>query len=198
MQSITQDVRYAVRKLIQRPGFTIAAVLILSLGVSATTTIFSIVNTVLLSPLPYDPSNELLVVKESNSTKSIEQNDVSPGSFLDLREQTLIFESVTAWYQTASTLQGEQGAEQIASAQVSVDFFKVFNVQPALGRVFLPHETSGAAFENSRFVSGDRVVVISDGLWRRRFGSDPNIAGKKITINRNEWEVLGVMPADFD
>lgn len=198
MQSITQDVRYAVRKLFQRPGFTVAAVLILALGVSANTTIFSIVNTVLLSPLPYDRSNDLVVVKESNPTKSIEQNDISPGSFLDLREQTSIFESVTAWYQTASTLQGEQGAEQIASAQVSTDFFKVFNVQPALGGVFLPHETAGAAFENSRFVSGDRVVVISDGLWRRRFGADPNIAGKKITINRNEWEVLGVMPADFD
>ncbi len=198
MQSITQDVRYAVRKLFQRPGFTIAAVLILALGVSANTTIFSIVNTVLLSPLPYDRSNDLVVVKESNPTKSIEQNDVSPGSFLDLREQTSIFESVTAWYQTASTLQGEQGAEQIASAQVSVDFFKVFNVQPALGRVFLPNETAGAAFENSQFVSGDRVVVISDGLWRRRFGADPNIAGKKITINRNEWEVLGVMPPDFE
>ena len=88
MQSITQDVRYAARKLIQRPGFTVAAVLILALGVGANTTIFSIVNTVLLSPLPYDRSNDLVVVKESNPTKSIEQNDVSPGSFLDLREQT--------------------------------------------------------------------------------------------------------------
>jgi putative ABC transport system permease protein len=198
MQSITQDVRYAARKLIQRPGFTVAAVLILALGVGANTTIFSIVNTVLLSPLPYDRSNDLVVVKESNPTKSIEQNDVSPGSFLDLREQTSIFASVTAWYQTAAALHGEQGAEQIAAAQVSTDFFNVFNVQPAVGRVFLPNETAGAAFENSRFVSGDRVVVISDGLWRRRFGSDANIVGRKITINRNEWEVLGVMPADFD
>ena len=108
-----------------------------------------------------------------------------------------MFDSVTAWYETASTLQGEQDAEQVASAQTSVDFFKVLRAQAALGRVFLPGEISGAAFESGKFVSGDRVVVISDGLWRRRFGADPNLVGKKITINRQDWEVLGVMAADF-
>lgn len=196
MPSLTQDVRYAVRKLVQRPAFTITVVLILALGVGANTAIFSVVNTVLLSPLPYDKTNSLVVVKETNPAKTLEPNSISPGNFLDLQQQSSIFESVTAWYQTASTLQGDQGAEQIASAQVSVDFFKVFAVQPSLGQVF-PSGNSGVAFELGRFISGDRLVVISDGLWKRRFGSDPNIVGKKVTINRNDWEIIGVMPADF-
>jgi putative ABC transport system permease protein len=197
MQTLAQDVRYAVRKLAQRPAFTITVILILALGVGANTAIFSVVNSVLLSPLPYDRSNILVVVKETNTSKAVEPNSVSPGNFLDLQKQTSIFESVTAWYQTATTLQDDRGAEQVASAQVSVEFFKVFAVQPALGKVF-PSGTSGVAFELGRFISGERMVVISDGLWKRRFGADPGIVGKKVTLNRNEWEIIGVMPADFD
>ena len=197
MQTLIQDARYAVRKLVQRPAFTITVILLLALGVGANTAIFSVVNSVLLSSLSYDQSNRLVVVKETNPAKSIEPNSVSPGNFLDLQQQTSLFESVTAWYKTAATLQDDQGAEQISSAQVSVDFFKVFAVQPALGQVF-PNGIAGAAFELQRFVSGERIVVISDGLWKRRFGADSNVIGKKITLNRNEWEVIGVMPASFN
>jgi putative ABC transport system permease protein len=196
MHILIQDVRYAVRKLVQRPAFTITVILLLALGVGANTAIFSVVNSVLLSPLPYDESNRLVVVKETNLARVIEPNSVSPGNFLDLQEQTSLFENVTAWYQTASTLQDDRGAEQIASAQVSVDFFKVFAVQPTLGRIF-PNGITGVAFESGRFVSGERIVVISDSLWKRRFGADPSVIGKKITLNRNEWEVIGVMPSSF-
>ncbi len=162
MQTLTQDLRYAIRKLVQRPAFTITVILILALGVGANTAIFSVVNSVLLSPLPYDQANRLVVVKETNPAKATEPNSVSPGNFLDLRQQTSLFESVTAWYQTAATLQDDRGAEQVASAQVSVEFFQVFGVQPALGKVF-PSGRACAAFESGRFVSGERIVVNRDG-----------------------------------
>src|SRR5687768_9643264 len=195
MNTLLTDVRYALRRLIHKPGFTIVVVLILALGIAANTAIFSVVNSVLLAPLPYDDSDKLVVVKETNPSKTVERNSVSPGNFLDLKQEQ-IFESVAAFYETATTLQGPQDAEQVATAQVSVEFFKTLGVQPAVGQPF-PEEISGAAFEVGRFLSGDRLVVISDGLWKRRFGADPSIVGKKITINSSEWEVVGVMPAGF-
>lgn len=197
METLRQDVRYAFRRLIQKPGFTMLLVLVLAPGIAANTALFSVVKSVLLAPLPYDAPDRLVVVKEINPGRTIEPNSVSPGNFLDLHRQNSLFESVAAWYKTASTLQGEHDAEQVASAQVSPDFFAVLRTKPSLGRVFLPEETAGVAFEVSRFVSGDRLVVISDELWRRRFRSDPSIVGKKITINRHDWEVIGVMPAGF-
>ena len=195
MNTLLQDLRYGLRRLIQKPGFTIVVILILALGIAANTAIFSVVNSVLLAPLPYEDPDRLVVVKEQNPSKTVERNSVSPGNFLDLQQERL-FDSVTAFYETATTLQGSQDTEQVATAQVSVEFFKTLGVKPALGQPF-PPETSGAAFEVGRFLSGDRMVVISDGLWKRRYASDPSIVGKKITLNSSDWEVIGVMPAGF-
>ncbi|HEX7330248.1 MAG TPA: ABC transporter permease [Pyrinomonadaceae bacterium] len=195
MNTLRQDLRYALRRLSHKPGFTIVVVLILALGIAANTAIFSVVNSVLLAPLPYQNPDRLVVVKETNPAKSVERNSVSPGNFLDL-QQVQLFDSVTAFYETATTLQGTQDTEQVATAQVSVDFFKTLGVKPALGQT-PPEGISGAAFEVGRFMSGDRMVLISDGLWKRRYASDPSIVGKKITINGSDWEVIGVMPAGF-
>ena len=195
MNTLRQDLRYGLRRLIHKPGFTIVVVLILALGIAANTAIFSVVNSVLLAPLPYEDPDRLVVVKEQNPSKTVERNSVSPGNFLDLQQERL-FDSVTAFYETATTLQGTQDTEQVATAQVSVEFFKTLGVKPALGQPF-PHEINGAAFEVGRFLSGDRMVVISDGLWKRRYASDPSIVGKKITLNSSDWEVIGVMPAGF-
>ncbi len=195
MNTLRQDLRYALRRLTHKPGFTAVVVLILALGIAANTAIFSVVNSVLLAPLPYQDPDRLVVVKETNPSKSVERNSVSPGNFLDLR-QAQLFDSVTAFYETATTLQGTQDTEQVATAQVSVEFFKTLGVKPALGQP-LPEGITGAAFEVGRFMSGDRMVVISDGLWKRRYASDPSIIGKKITINGSDWEVAGVMPAGF-
>ena len=195
MNTLRQDLRYGFRRLIHKPGFTTVVVLILALGIAANTAIFSVVNSVLLAPLPYDQPEKLVVVKERNPSKTVERNSVSPGNFLDLQEERL-FDSVTAFYQTATTLQSPQDTEQVATAQVSVEFFKTLGIKPALGQPF-PQEISGAAFEVGRFLSGDRMVVISDGLWKRRYASDPSIVGKKITLNSSEWAVIGVMPAGF-
>jgi putative ABC transport system permease protein len=195
MNTLQQDLRYAFRRLIHKPGFTTVVVLILGLGIAANTAIFSVVNSVLLAPLPYEDPDKLVVVKETNPSKTVERNSVSPGNFLDLHQEKL-FDSDAAFYETATTLQGPQDAEQVATAQVSVEFFKTLGVKPALGQP-LPSEISGAAFEVGRFLSGDRLVVISDNLWKRRFASDPSIVGKKITINSSQWEVVGVMPEGF-
>lgn len=195
MNTLRQDLRYGFRRLIHKPGFTIVVILILALGIAANTAIFSVVNLVLLAPLPYEDPDRLVVVKEQNPSKTIERNSVSPGNFLDLQQERL-FDSVTAFYETATTLQGQQDTEQVPTAQVSVEFFKTLGVKPALGQPFSP-EISGAAFEVGRFLSGDRLVVISDALWKRRYASDPSIIGKKITLNSSEWEVIGVMPAGF-
>ena len=196
MNTLRQDLRYALRRLGQKPGFTTVVVLILALGIAANTAIFSVVNSVLLAPLPYDQPDRLVVVKETNPAKTVERNSVSPGNFLDLN-QAQVFDSVTAFYETATTLQGSQDAEQVATAQVSVDFFKTLGVKPALGQPF-PEGISGAAFEVGRFLSGERMVLLSDDLWKRRFASDPSIVGEKITLNKTEWEVVGVMPAGFN
>src|SRR5687767_9612801 len=195
MNTLLTDLRYALRRLIHKPGFTTVVVLILALGIAANTAIFSVVNSVLLAPLPYNDPDKLVVVKETNPSKTVEPNSVSPGNFLDLHREQL-FDSVSAFYETATTLQGAQDAEQVATAQVSVEFFDTLGVNPALGQPF-PKGITGAAFEVGRFMSGERMVVISDSLWKRRFASDPQILGKKITINSFDWEVIGVMPAGF-
>ncbi|HKU73504.1 MAG TPA: ABC transporter permease [Pyrinomonadaceae bacterium] len=195
MNTLRQDLRYGFRRLIHKPGFTLVVILILALGIAANTAIFSVVNSVLLAPLPYEDPDRLVVVKEQNPAKTVERNSVSPGNFLDLQQERL-FDSVTAFYETATTLQGQQDTEQLATAQVSVEFFQTLGVKPALGQPF-SSEINGAAFEVGRFLSGDRLVVISDGLWKRRYASDPLIIGKKITLNSSDWEVVGVMPAGF-
>ena len=195
MQKLRQDLRYAVRRLAHKPGFTIVIVLILAVGIAANTAIFSVVNSVLLAPLPYGDPNQLVVIKESNPARTVERNNVSPANFLDL-EQQRFFDSVAAFYETASTLQGPTDAEQVATSQVSVDFFKTLGVKPVVGQRF-PEGIAGAAFELGKFISGERMVLISNRLWKRRFAGDPSIIGKKITVNRTEWEVIGVMPSSF-
>lgn len=197
MKTVLQDLHYGFRRLLRKPGFSLIAIFTLAVGIGANTAIFSIVNSVLLAPLPYDESSRLVVIKETNPARARDLNSVSPGNFLDLHEQTSVFDCVTAWYQTAFTVQSEYDAEQVSAAQVSVDFFRVLRVQPALGRVFQPGEIAGAAFETGRVAGGDRVVVVSDSMWRRRFGADPKLIGKKIKINRDDWEVIGVMAAGF-
>jgi predicted permease len=198
MESLWQDLRYGVRTLQKSWGLTLLIVLTLALGIGANTAIFSVVNAVLLNPLPYREPEHLVMLWEHNAERGKQRDNPSPGDFLDLRTQTQVFDSVTAWYETAFTLQGEQDAEQVTAAKVSVEFFQVLRAQAARGRVFLPHETAGVATgPGAQNSNGDRLVVISDSLWRRRFGADPALLGRQITINREPWQVLGVMPAGF-
>lgn len=133
------------------------------------------------------------MLSERNAELGKERENPSPGNFLDLRTQTQTFDSGTAWYETAFTVQGEQDAEQVTAAKVSVEFFQVLRAPAARGRVFLPTETAGVATGAGATNSiGDRLIVISDRLWRRRFGADPELVGKKSrsTAKRGRcWEL---------
>lgn len=193
-----QDLRCALRRLRRSPGFLATSVVTLGIGIGASTAIFSVVDAVLLAPLPLRDPDRLAMVWEGNTERATLHEGPSPGNFLDLREDGALFDSVAAWFETAVTLQGDREAEQVAAAQVSVEFFETLGVAPALGRAFRTADSQGVAHDGAgQYASGDRVAVVSDGLWRRRFGADPQLPGKTITIHGKPWTVLGVMPADF-
>jgi macrolide transport system ATP-binding/permease protein len=130
LEPLLQDLRFGGRMLRKNPGFSLIAILTLALGIGANTAIFSVVNAVLLNPLPYREPQQLVMLWERNAELSKERNNPSPGDFLDLRTQPQIFDAVTAWYETAFTLQGEQDAEQLTAAKVSVEFFRCWVRKP--------------------------------------------------------------------
>ena len=193
-----QDLRFGARMLLKRPGFTAVAILSLALGIGANTAIFSVVNTVLLRPLPYADSDRLVMIWDTNLERSLDHERPAPGNFLDWKAQNQVFDGIAAWYQTSRTLRGEHDAEQVQVAQVAGDFFQVLHTGVTVGRTFSPAEVSGAVYNSANgYLSGDRIAVISDGLWRRRFGADPEIVGRTILLDGQSWQVVAVMPPRF-
>jgi putative ABC transport system permease protein len=189
MQTLLQDLRYGVRMLLKKPGFTLIAVITLALGIGANTAIFSVVNAVLLRPLPYSEPVRLVWLwgnlRGGNSTASI-----NPLDFLDYRGQNRTFEHLAAFFSGARdvVLTGSGEPERLRGSVVTANFFDVFGVKPALGRSFIPEEEE---------VGRNQVVVLSYGLWQRRFGGDPSIIGRTITLEDYSFNVIGVMPAGF-
>ena len=187
-----QDIRYAFRMLLKRPGFTVIVVLTLALGIGANTTIFSAIDAVLLNPLPYKNPERLLVVWETNKQLGPEmwdRNEAAIGNFLDWRSHNQIFDQLGALFDTDMNLTGAGEPQRIKSCVVTTNFFQVLGVQPMLGRSFLPEaETPGSPF----------TVIISHDLWERQFGSDPNIINKSLTLNAHQVAVIGVMPPAFE
>ena len=181
-----RDTRYAIRQLIRTPGFTIVAVLTLALGIGATSAIFSVVNGVLLRPLPYPNPDSLVRVHEV--LQKFGRFSVAPATFLDWRQQNSVFEHLAAVNTTGATLVGSNGAERIAGGLVSWDLFDLLQVTPALGRTFRADEDAPGK---------DAVIVLSHGMWQRRFGGDPTILGRSITLSGVPATVIGVMPAGF-
>ncbi len=190
MQTLWQDLRYGVRMLLKKPGFTLVAVMTLALGIGANTAIFTVVNAVLLRPLPY-PGAEKLMEAGRAYTGSDEVNALSEPKFVFLRDNNQSFEAVTATQEMGSNtyLADESQSEYIRGWRVSADFFRVLGVLPARGRGFTNDEDSPG---------GENVVILSDGLWRRRFGSDTGIIGKTISLNGNACAVVGIMPPGFE
>ncbi len=189
MDSFLQDCRYAVRMLARSPGFTLIAVLALALGIGANSAIFSIVNAVILKPLPYDKPEQLVQLWMRFTGIGIpnDQNWVSAPEFVDL-QQNQSFSHLAAISGASFNININGTPERIDSAVVSTSFFPLLGVQAALGRVFLPEEGQPGR---------DRVVLLSDGLWRRRFGADPAISGRKIVMNGQSYLVVGVLPPNF-
>ena len=190
MNTLIQDVRYGLRLLLKNKGFAVVAVLALGLGVGANTAIFSLVNGVLLRPLPFPDAERIIYLEGKNPAAGITDSNVSFLDFMDWSRQADLFKN-TAAYWTASSNLGADGAEpeRVSRAGVTTGFFAVLGVQPVLGRAFLPEEDRPGP---------SAVAIISDGLWKRRFASDPGIVGKQVQISSRPITVVGVMPAGFE
>ena len=188
MSTLSQDIRYGVRMLTQKPGFTLAAVLALALGIGANSAIFSVVNAVLLRSLPYEEPNQLTMVLSTKRQDSRLSGSASYLDFVDWSNQNQVFERMAAFRNSGYTLTGTGEPERINGARASASFFPLLRVQAFLGRTFLPEEDKG---------KGERVVLLSHGLWQRRFGGDPNIVGQSLTLNANNYTVVGVLPEGF-
>jgi putative ABC transport system permease protein len=188
MTNFIQDLRYSFRLLLKNPGFTIVAVLTLALGIGANTAIFSVVNSLLLRPLPYRDAQQLVWIWGTNPKNDIPQEAASAPDFADWKSRNQSFEEMAAFSRTALILNTEGEPERLMGGAVTDGFFSVLHAQPKMGRVFLPEEDKPGA---------NRVVILSEGLWQRRFGADPHIIEKSITLTGNPYTVVGVMGADF-
>jgi predicted permease len=182
-----QDLRYGIRMLIKNPSFTAIAVLTLALGIGANITIFSVVNAVLLRPLPYPDADRLVFLWSEAPAQNIRERASTYGNVADWREQNRSFEDLAAFDPTVVTLTGAAEPEQVMSVRASANYFPLFGVAPMLGRTFTAEE------EQQRV----RVVVLSHGLWQRRFGASPDILGQTLEIDGMSSQVIGVMPEHF-
>ena len=181
------DIRYAFRLLVRTPVFTVAAIATLALGIGANTTIFALVQSVLIQPLPYTNPDELVMVWEDGSRFGFPRNTPAPGNYNDWRVRNRSFVDMAATRGgTSASLTVDGPPEQVLGRSVSVNFFSVLGVTPALGRAF-----------NAGDDQNDRIVIISDALWRRRYGADPGIVGRTIVMNDARREVVGVAPQSF-
>jgi putative ABC transport system permease protein len=183
-----QDLRYGLRMLMRNPGFTIVAVLALALGIGANSAIFSVVNTVLLRPLPYKNPDALMMVWEDATHLGFPDNTPSPANFIDWRDQNTVFESMIATAQASFNLTGVGDPERCDGRRVSANTFNLLGVEPILGRTFRPEEDK----------PGVRVVLLSYGLWQRRFGGDAGIVGRALNLNGESYTVIGVMPRSVE
>ncbi|MBD0327184.1 MAG: ABC transporter permease, partial [Pyrinomonadaceae bacterium] len=188
MTTIWQDVRYGMRMLVKSPGVTAIAVLAIALGVGANTAIFSVVNAVILRPLPFSQPERLVRVFGTNVKKGASSNPTSYLNFSDWRDHSRSFEQMAAYSEGSAALTGEGTPEQIEGATISASIFPMLGVQPVMGRTFTAEEEQPGK---------THVVVISEGLWRRRFGADPKIVGRTIMLGGDGMTVVGVMPQSF-
>ena len=186
-----QDLRFGMRMLRRQPGFTLFAMIALALGIGANTAIFSVVDAILLRPLPFSDPDRLMMVWQTWPQGEYPQLYLAYPNLADLREQTRTLESVGAWNSQPNTrfnLTGGTSPEQAQYAVVSSNLFSVLGVKPIIGRTFLPEEERMGA---------PPVVIISYGLWQRRFGADPKLVGQPLTLDGHNYTVVGIMPAGF-
>ena len=188
--ALLQDMRFGWRMLLKTPGFTVVAIATLALSIGANTAIFSLVNGVLLRPLPFQEAERIIFMEAKNPAAGITQSNISYLDFTDWSQQSDLFASAAAYW-TGNAQFGADGAEpeRVPRAGVTTGFFSVLGVRPLLGRAFRPEE-------DHRYPQ--TVAIISHGLWKRRFGSDPNIIGKQVRISGSSMTIVGVMPPGFE
>ncbi len=187
MQTLMQDLRYGARMLFKNPGFTLIAVFTLALGSGANTAIFSVVNTVLLRPLPFKEPERLMMIRETKLPQFPEFS-VAPGNFLDWKKQNSMFERLVAIGPAKMNLIGTGDPEQLVGMNVTEGFLAMLGAQPLLGRDFLREEDQPGR---------NNVVLLSHGLWQQRFGGNPNILNQSISLNGQSHTVVGVLPPGF-
>ena len=188
MNQLIQDVRYGLRGLLKRPGFTVVAVLTLSLGIGANAAIFSVVNAVLLKPLQFRDPQQLVMVWEDAAMIGFPQNTPAPANYVDWKNQSQSFQDMAAHVETSFNLTGDGEPERVAARAITSNFFPLLGIQPLLGRSFNNDETKPGL---------DHVVILSYPLWQSRFGGDRNVLNKEIQLNGEKYTVVGVMPAGF-
>jgi putative ABC transport system permease protein len=192
-----RDVARALRMLVRAPGFPVTVSLLLGLGVAATTTLFALVNAVILEPLPYGHPERLVMVWESNLPQKRPREAPSPGNVDDWVAHNDAFEALTAWWSASATLRGRDGTTPVTGVQVTKGFFEVFRRAPLLGRTFADHEYQGRpSIASGRTGGPEPILVLSHRLWRN-LGAEPALVGGTLYVEGRSWRVLGVMPADF-
>jgi putative ABC transport system permease protein len=188
MDTLLQDLRFSLRMLAKKPGFTVMAVVMLALGIGANTAIFSVVNAVLLRPLPYRSPDRLVLVKENLPKLGWSLLSASPAEFLDYKEGNEVLSEIAAFRDLSVNLTGQGEPLRIQAARVSSTLFPMLGVHPLYGRVFSPEEDQ---------VGGNKVIILEYGLWQRHFGSDSAIIGKAVKLDDQPYTVVGVMPPRF-
>ena len=186
MDSLIKDIRYGVRGLLKHPGFTAIVVVTLALGIGASTAIFSVVDSVLLRRLPYRTAERIVAIQEYG--KDGKRGQSTSANFLDWRAQNTVFEHLAAIKTTTANLALSDHAERIDLAQTNAEFFDVFGITPQYGRLFISSDEQAGH---------EPVVIVSNTLWQRRFGSDPSLVGKPITLDGTNYTVIGIAPPGF-
>lgn len=186
MTTLAQDVRYAMRMLLASPGFACIAIVTLALGIGVNTALFSVLNGVLLNPLPYPHPDRLIAIYQHSS--GFNKAPTSYPNFLDWRQQTRTFSSMAMYHNQDYNFVGAGQGERVSGHMISASFFSTLGVRPILGRLFRPEDDQPGAAP---------VAILSGGFWSRKFGSSPNIIGKSITLSGASYSVIGVIPASF-
>ena len=188
MDTLWQDLRYGVRMLRRNPGFAAVAILTLAIGIGANIVIFSVVNGILLKPLPFPESHRVVTIWETDANRNLTRGTASAAEFLDWRDMNHVFQELSGWRALYFTITGGGEPERVWGSQVSGNFFRTLRVAPMLGRDFTPDDEQ---------IGHEHVVILSYGLWQSRYGSDAGILGRTILLNEESFTVIGVLPRSF-
>src|SRR5256885_1932447 len=191
MDTVLQDLRYALRQLARSPGFTLVAVLTLALGAGANSLLFSVIHAVLLRPLPYPDPDRIVSIGLVPRGKTIRQLDAQAThwTYFQWRDESRSLAKLTAYREARGMVGGALAPEYVRGAEVTAAFFSLFGVQPVLGRTFTAEEQEP---------TGPPVVLLSHGFWQERFGADPGIVGRSLVLDGAPVTIVGVLPASFD
>jgi putative ABC transport system permease protein len=188
METLWHDLRYGWRTLRRNPGFAFVAILTLAIGIGANAAIFTVIDAILIRPLPFFQSSRLVMVWDTDANRSIKRGTVSLAEFLDWQDMNHVFQSMSGLLPSVVTLNGDGEPEQPYGVQVSANFFRMLGVKPILGRDFSPEE---------EVLGHEQVTMLSYAMWQRRYGGDPQILGRSIQVDHKPYKVIGVLPRNF-